>query len=160
MLISEIFKVENIKLTIQSEDKEELFEEMVNFLVDAETLSNRDEILEGLWRREKKMTTGIAPNIAVPHTHIPNIEKTIGVIGVSQKGIEYDALDGNPVHLVMMLIGKDTEPEGHLKVLKNLAILMTNPNFYPSIMSSKTEKELHNTIVEFEDLTKYYCNGK
>jgi len=156
MLISEIFKPENIKTTVESMDKEELFEEMVNFLIDAENLTNRDEILENLWKREKKMTTGIAPNIAIPHTHIQSIDRTYGVIGVSQKGIDYDSLDGKPVHLVMLLIGNDKEPEGHLKILKNLSILLSNPDFYPSIMKCKTAKDLSNVIIEFEDISKFY----
>lgn len=160
MLVSELFKAENIKLDIESEDKEELFEEMVNYLVSAEKLLNRKEILEGLWRRENKMTTGIAPGIALPHTHISNLEKNLGVLGVSKKGIEYDSIDGKPVHLVIMLIGKDTEPEGHLKILKNVAMLMQNPDFYPAMLKSKSVNELHDTIVQFEELIKSYDSHK
>ena len=152
MLISEIFKPDNIKISIESDYKEELFEELVNFLVDVEDLDNRDEILEGLWRRERKMTTGIAPNIAIPHTHIPNLDRTVGVLGLSQKGIDYDSLDGQPVHLVMLLLGDDKDPGNHLKVLKNVAILLNNPNFYQSIVKCRSPKELSETIVEFEDL--------
>jgi mannitol/fructose-specific phosphotransferase system IIA component (Ntr-type) len=133
---------------------------MVSFLIDAENLDNRDEILENLWKRERKMTTGIAPNIAIPHTHISSVDKTYGVLGISQKGIDYDSLDGKPVHIVMLLIGNDKEPEGHLKILKNLSVLLTNPDFYPTIVKCKTPKELSDTIVEFEDIAKFYSNGK
>ncbi|MBQ3922582.1 MAG: PTS sugar transporter subunit IIA [Spirochaetales bacterium] len=150
MLISEIFKPENIKIGIESEDKDELFEELVNFLADAEHLDNREAILEGLWKREKKMSTGIAPNIAIPHTHVPNLNNTIGVLGISTNGIDYDSLDGNPVHLVMMLIGDDKDPGNHLKILKRVAMLLNNPDFYSSIMKCKTPKQVHETIVEFE----------
>jgi nitrogen PTS system EIIA component len=160
MLISEIFKPENIKINIESTDKEELFEEMVNFLIDVEKLDNREEIITHLWKREKKMTTGIAPNIAIPHTHISSIDTTMGVLGISQKGIDYDSLDGKPVHLVMLLIGNDKEPEGHLKILKNLSVLLTNPSFYPNIINCKTPKELSDTILEYEDIAKFYSNEK
>ena len=160
MLISEIFKPENIKLNLESMDKEELFEEMVNFLADAEHLENRDEILSHLWKREKKMTTGIAPGIAIPHTHISSVSLTYGVLGISQKGIDYDSLDGKPVHLVMLLIGNDKEPEGHLKILKNLSVLLVNPDFYPRIINSKTPRELTDAIIEFEDIAQFYPNGK
>ncbi len=151
MLVSEIFKPENIKMEIQSTDKEELFEEMVNFLADVEHLDIREEILKGIWERERKMTTGIAPNIAISHTHIPNIERSMGVLGISHKGIDYDSLDGKPVHLVMLLIGDDKQPENHLKILRNIAIFLTNPNFYPSIMKCKNPKEVSETIVQFEE---------
>ena len=96
------------------------------------------------------MSTGIAPNIAIPHTHVPNLNSTIGVLGISTNGIDYDSLDGNPVHLVMMLIGDDKDPGNHLKILKRVAMLLNNPDFYSSIMKCKTPKQVHETIVEFE----------
>ena len=155
MLISEIFKPENIRLDLESEDKEELFEEMVNFLVDVEHLDNREEILKNLWIRERKMTTGIAPNIAIPHTHIKNVNKNLGILGVSRKGIEYDSIDGKPVHLIMLLVGDDKNPDGHLKILKNIAVLLNNPDFYNEIMKCSSPAKINEVIVEFEDLSKY-----
>jgi PTS system fructose-specific IIC component/PTS system nitrogen regulatory IIA component len=155
MLLSEIFKVDHIKMDLQSTDKEELFEEMITFLFDCEDLGDREMLLNKFWQREKKMTTGIASGIALPHTHIENIEGTVGVMGISRKGIDYDSLDGKPVYVVMMLVGKVTEPEGHLKVLKNIAVLMTNPEFYPTLMKCKTPREVYDTIIEFEDIAKF-----
>ena len=150
MLISEIFKPDNIIVNLKSSDKSELFEELVDKLVQAENLSNKGVILEGLWRREKKMSTGIAPNIAIPHTHVPNLEKTMGVLGISKTGIDYDSLDGNPVHLVMLLVGDDKDPGNHLKMLKRVAMLLNIPDFYSSILNASTPKELYDTLVSFE----------
>jgi nitrogen PTS system EIIA component len=158
MLISEIFKPENIKIDLESEDKEELFEEMVSFLVDAEHLDNREEVLNSLWNRERKMTTGIAPNIAIPHTHIKNIKRNIGILGISRSGIEYDSIDGKPAHLIMLLIGDEKNPNGHLKILKSIAVLLNNPDFYKEIMKCNTPEKVNEVIIEFEDLSKY--NGE
>jgi len=130
MMISEIYKPENIKLNLESTDKDELFEEIVNFLSDAEHFDNKDEILDSLWERERKMTTGIAPHIAIPHTHIENIEETVGVLGISKQGIDYDSLDGQPVHLVMLLVGNKNNPTVHLNILKKIATILNNPDFY------------------------------
>ena len=158
MLISEIFKPENIKIDLESEDKEELFEEMVNFLVDVERLDNREEILNSLWNRERKMTTGIAPNIAIPHTHIKNIKRNIGILCISRSGIDYDSIDGKPAHLIMLLIGDEKNPNGHLKILKSLAVLLNNPDFYKEIMKCNTPEKVNEAIIDFEDLSKY--NGE
>ena len=155
MLISEIFKPENVKVNLESEDKEELFEELVNFLVDVEHFDNRDEILANLWERERKMTTGIAPNIAIPHAKIKNLDKIVGVLGISQVGIDYDSLDGKQVYLVMLLFGNENNPTAHLSVLKNIATLLSNPDFYTQIMKCRTSSEVTETIIEFEDLIKY-----
>ena len=152
MLISEIFKPDNIKMSLESEDKEELFEEIVSFLCEREDMENREEVLESLWDRERKMTTGIAPNIAIPHTKLGSVDRIHGILAISREGIDYDSLDGNPVHLVLLLLGKSDAPEEHLQVLKKLAMLLGNPEFYQRIMGSKTPEEITETIVEFEEL--------
>jgi PTS system fructose-specific IIC component/PTS system nitrogen regulatory IIA component len=101
------------------------------------------------------MSTGIAPYIALPHANIPQIKKAIGVLGVSLRGIDYEALDGKPVHIVMMIIGNSEAPLDHLKVLKNIASLIANPDFFPSILKCKTPKDIVDHIVDFEDLSKF-----
>jgi len=158
MLVSELFKNKNIKIKLESEDKDSLFEEMVSFLVDAENLNCRDEILEAVLDRESKMSTGIAPHIALPHANIPQIKKTVGVLGISLRGIDYDALDGKPVYIVMMIIGNSESPLEHLKTLKNIAALIANPEFFPSILKCKTPKDISDHIVDFEDLSKFKEN--
>jgi PTS system fructose-specific IIC component/PTS system nitrogen regulatory IIA component len=155
MLISEIFKPQNIKVDIESEEKEELFEEIVNFFLEAEDFDNREELLEKLWERERKMTTGIAPHIAIPHVKIKNIPHTLGVLGISRTGIDYDSLDGKPVHLIMLLIGHEDKPNEHLQVLKNIASLLNNPDFYEQIMQKDSAAAINETIIEFEELLKY-----
>lgn len=155
MLISEIFKPGNIKINLESRDKEELFEEIVSFIVNAENLDNRDEILKALWDRERKMTTGIAQNIAIPHTNLINLKKTIGVIGISKNGIDYDSLDGKPVHIIFFLIGDKNNPNEHLTVLKNLALMLNMPDFYNDIMNCNNSEKVTEKLIEFEDLLKF-----
>lgn len=152
MLISDIFKPQNIKLNLESEDKDELFEELINFLVDAEGLDNREDLLESLWERERKMTTGIAPNIAIPHTKMKDMEQIYGAIGISRQGIEYESLDGKPAHLIMLLIGNEDKPEEHLQVLKKMAMLLSNNEFYNRIMKCGSETEITEIIAEFEEI--------
>jgi PTS system fructose-specific IIC component/PTS system nitrogen regulatory IIA component len=151
MLISEIFKASNIKIDLSSQTKEELFEELVNFLCDCENFENREEILSKIWERENKMSTGIAPHIAIPHTSLNGLTKTVGVLGISRNGIEYESLDGKPVHLVMLLVGNDNNPAGHLNVLKNIAMLLKDPGFYPDIYKCKNAEELNTVIASYEE---------
>lgn len=152
MLISELYTPNSVKLNLESETKEELFEELVNFIIEKEHFDNRDEILEKLWIRENKMTTGITPNIAIPHTQLRNIPKSTGILGISREGIDYDSLDGNPVHLIMLLIGDENNPNEHLRTLKNISVLLSNPDFYTKMMNCKTEEEVTEVIIEFEEI--------
>jgi len=159
MLPSELFKPDSIKIHIESEDKEELFEEMVNHLVDTYDLNNREEVLTNLWERERKMTTGIAPRIAIPHAQIGSISTSIGVLGISRDGIDYDSLDGGPVHLIFLIIGNTNDPGLHLKILKNLAQLLESPDFYDQMIKANSASEVSETLIEFEDLQIFKNKG-
>lgn len=150
MHIAGLVKEKNIKMNLESETKEELFEEMVSFLVAQEDLPDRNEILKKFWEREHKMTTGIAPHIAIPHIHLNNIDRTMVVLGISRDGIDYDSLDGEDVHFVIMIVGIETQPEEHLKILKSLSFLLKNPDFLTAILKCKTALEVVSTIKKFE----------
>lgn len=157
MLLSEIFKEKNIILNVKSTTKKDLFEELTDFLVKSENIQGRkEEILRGLIMREDMMTTGIASNIALPHTHISNLSKPAGIIAISRKGIEYESIDNKPVHVIMLIIGDEAKPEEHLKILRNIALVMTNPDFIPTIMNSKSEKEVYESLEEFEEMSKFF----
>ena len=153
MTISSIFRLEGIVPRLKSKTKEEVFRELVGYLAPQCAGVSKDTLLAGLKEREKLMTTGIARHIALPHTHVPGLGKTIGLLGVSRDGIEYQSLDGEPVHLVFCLVGDDSQPDAHIKVLRSLALLLTNPEFYPSMMRAKGPRDIATTLEQFEALT-------
>jgi len=153
MTISSIFRLEGIVSQLKARTKDEVFRELVGYLVPLCPAVPREVLLSGLREREKLMTTGIARNIALPHTHVPGLGKTVGLLGVSREGVEYQSLDGEPVHLVFCIVGDDDDPEAHIKVLRSLALLLTNPEFYPSMMKAKGPRDIATTLEQFESLT-------
>jgi len=153
MTISSIFRQEGIVPQLRSRTKDEVFRELVDHLVPLCPQVGRDKLLQGLLERERQMTTGIANHIALPHTHVPGLGRTVGLLGVSKEGIEYGSLDGEPVHLVFCLVGDDSQPDAHIVVLRNLALLLTNPEFFPSMMKAKGPRDIVTTLEQFEALT-------
>jgi PTS system fructose-specific IIC component/PTS system nitrogen regulatory IIA component len=152
MFLHDVFSAKYIKLDLEAEDKEEAFEEMVDYFCQAERSSAREEILEALRAREAKMSTGIHKGIAVPHGKINAIDRIYGVLGISRKGIDYDALDGEPVYLLFMLLAPPGDSERHLRILKRLAELLENPQFYMELLSQKDPQGVYGVICKFEDL--------
>ncbi|MDR2793949.1 MAG: PTS sugar transporter subunit IIA [Treponema sp.] len=150
MLLSEVFTKDLIKVDLEAEDKDEAFEEMVDLFCTAKQLSVREEILKSLREREKLMSTGIRTGVAIPHGKMQFLDDIHGVFGISKKGIEYDALDGQPVHLIFMIL-VPSETDKHLKILKNLAELLLNPEFYMDMYSQKDVEGIYNTLKKHED---------
>ncbi len=152
MLLSELVNANCIKVDVQSTDKEELFEELVDLLVTNYDLDEREEILDAVLAREEKQTTGIQEGIGIPHAKIPlSIDrKVIGVIGISKEGIEYDAMDGKPVHLIFLIIADEKEPGIHIKALQSIAMFIKIPGAYNKMLNSKSKEEAYKIISEEE----------
>lgn len=153
MTISSIFRQEGIVPLLKSRTKDEVFRELVVHLAPLCPGVEEKALLNGLLDRERQMTTGIANKIALPHTHVAGLGKTVGLLGISKDGIEYGSLDGEPVHLVFCLVGDDAQPDAHIKILRSLALLLTNPEFYPSMMKAKGPRDIATTLEQFEALT-------
>ena len=156
MLLQELFIPSRIKVNLESEDKEEVFEELVDLLVRSFHLEGkRDAILDAIHQREQKMSTGIKTGIAVPHGKTDAIEGLYGVMGVSKKGIDYGALDGEPVYLIFLLVSSMDESGQHLKVLKKVASLMEYTDFYKKVLETDTVEKAHSVLKQFEDILDY-----
>lgn len=89
---------------IKAKSKDELFEEIVDQFVKVKYLKNREILLEMLHQREKLGSTGIGKKVAIPHGRTTSASEIMIAFGKSETGIEYDAIDGKPVHLIFMII--------------------------------------------------------
>ena len=152
MFLYEAFSPELIKIGLEAEDKDEVFEEMVDIFCQAGKANIREEILEALWDRESKMSTGIQKGIAIPHGKTSVLTKVHGILGISRKGIDYDALDGQPVYLLFMIIAPQIDSEEHLRLLKHLAALLDNPNFYTDLVAQTNPQGVIDIIRKYEDI--------
>jgi PTS system fructose-specific IIC component/PTS system nitrogen regulatory IIA component len=153
MLLHDLFMPEFIVVDLQAEDKEEVFEEMVDRFCQTINSDAREEILEALRQREMKMSTGIQKGIAIPHGKTNAVDKVYGMLGVSRKGIDYEALDGNPVYLVFLVLGPTGDSEKHLKVLQRMAELLANPQFFSDIAAQKDVGGVCGVLKHYEELS-------
>lgn len=150
--LRDLFTPARIKTRLEAEDKDEVFEELVDLLVTQYRLASRDEVLEAIRRREEKMSTGIKRGIAIPHAKTTLTRGVIGVIGISAAGIDYQSLDGEPVHLLFLLLSSEADAGLHLAVLKKIALLVENPDFYEAVMAAADADAVHKAIVRFEEI--------
>ncbi len=152
MLLHETFSVDFIKVGLEAEDKDEVFEELVDLYCRSSGSRSSDEILTALREREAKMSTGIKKGIALPHGKTNAVDSVRGVLGISKKGIDYDALDGEPVYLVFMLLAPQKDSENHLRLLKRLAELLDNPRFYTDLVAQRDARSANEIIRKYEEV--------
>jgi PTS system fructose-specific IIC component/PTS system nitrogen regulatory IIA component len=137
---------------MEAEDKDEAFEEMVDYFCQIDNSDSHNEILDAITAREAKMSTGIHKGIAVPHGKTKAVQTMCGVLGISKKGIHYDSLDGEPVYLLFMIISPLEDSEKYLRLLKHLAELVENPQFQIDLLAQKDAHGVYKTICKYEGL--------
>ena len=152
MFLHDVFPPELIKVNLEAEDKDEAFEELVDHLCHTGSSGIREDVLDALLEREAKMSTGIQKGIAIPHGSTTAVDTVRGVLGISRKGIDYDALDGEPVYLLFMIVAPPQETEKHLRILKRLAELLENPQFYIDLQSQRDSQGAYKIICKYEDM--------
>jgi mannitol/fructose-specific phosphotransferase system IIA component (Ntr-type) len=153
MLLSQIFDKRSINANLESEDKDEVFEELIEGIFAVHPDLNRKEALDAVLVREQKMSTGIGHGIAVPHGVCPSLKGTLGAIGISRQGLEYDALDNEPVYLVFLLLTDPTDHQSHLDALRRLSLAVRSPSFISSILEKKTPIDVFDTLSHYEALS-------
>jgi PTS system fructose-specific IIC component/PTS system nitrogen regulatory IIA component len=153
MFLYEVFPPELVKVGLEAVDKDEVFEEMVDLFCQIEKKSDfRKPVLDALAAREIKMSTGIQKGIAIPHGRTDAVDRVYGILGISKRGLDYDALDGNPVHLVFMILTPHKDAEKYLRLLKRLAQLMDNPQFYTDLIAQKDVQGVCGVVKKYEDI--------
>jgi len=152
MVLGSIFSPSLIKVDLESEEKSELFEELVEVFIANNPGVSRSDLLNAIQSREDKQSTGIMRGIAIPHGQLDGINGVKGVIGISKSGIDYDSLDGEPVHVVFMLVSSCSSCSFHLGVLQRVATLLQDPEFYPSLLNQTTAEGVYSTLCKYEDV--------
>ena len=96
------------------------------------------------------MSTGVGKGFAIPHGKTNSITDILAAFGKSEKQIDYDALDGEPVQLIFLLIGKDAFVGKHIKLLSRISRLMNSDEFREKLVNSKDKNEILQIFQEEE----------
>ena len=116
-------------MRIDSVDSEALFEQLIN--------------------REKLGSTGIGNGIAIPHCRSESIDKVCTALITLEQAIDFDAVDGNPVDVLFILVVPSASCEQHLETLSNLAKLLDNAEYRNKLRQASSNQELFERAIAF-----------
>ena len=135
MTLADILKKEQIISDLRATNRWEAIDELVDNLVSFGLIKkeHRDAIIAVVKKRESSMSTGIGYGIGIPHASTDLINDVIGVFGRSKSGVNFDALDNQPVNLVMLFLVPQGQFQKHLHTLANIAKLLHNKEFRHSL---------------------------
>ncbi len=150
MFLYEVFSAGKIILHVKAEEKDEVFDELVTHLAGIGHASRKDEFLKVIRDRENIISTGFKDGIAIPHGRIDDLDGVIGVLGISDKGIEYGSLDNNPARIIFMFLSSKSKQDEHLTLLKRISKISDNAEFRKDILLAKTPESANKILKEYE----------
>lgn len=106
------------------------------------------ELVDQIIEREKHGSTGFGKGVAVPHVKHEKIQKMAAAIGVSQKGVDFNALDKQPVYSIVLLLSPKDHPDEHLQAMESIFSQLQNDQFRKFLRQSTTRQEIEELIEE------------
>ena len=146
MKVRDLLGVESIQLQGAPTGKEDAIRQMVDLMCKRGNIADPDAYLQGVFAREEEGTTGIGEGIAIPHCKSDAVSAPGLAAMVVPQGVEYDALDGEPVHIIFLIAAPNTEDNVHLEVLSRLSVLLMDEQFTKDLMQAKSPEDFLHVI--------------
>ena len=150
MDLGDILSQEQIITDLQATDRWQAIDELIKNLVSTGKIKaeHHDAIAAVVKKRESSMSTGIGFGIGIPHASTDLINEVVGALGRSRKGVNFDALDNQPVNLVMLFLVPQGQFQKHLHTLANIAKLLHKAEFRTALEQAPSAEEMLKIIRE------------
>jgi fructose-specific phosphotransferase system IIA component len=150
MKVSDLLNTKVVLTELNSTKKEDVINEMIDLFSNDDRVMDLEKVRDAVFDREKIMSTGVGKGFAIPHGKTSAVTDIIGAFVKASKPIDYDSLDGKPVNLIFLLVGKDTLVSSHIKLLSRISRLMNKDDFRERLMEAKGPEEIINLFNEEE----------
>ncbi|MCS7151947.1 MAG: PTS sugar transporter subunit IIA [Endomicrobia bacterium] len=150
MKITDILDSKSIVLPLKSKEKKAIIKELIETLAQTHKIKDKDEAFKSVMEREKLGSTGVGLGIAIPHGRTSAVEKLIGALGISKEGVEFESLDGEPVHFVFLVLSPLEATGDYLRAISRIARLFKDKFFREALKNVSTIEEAMK-IIKQED---------
>lgn len=137
-----VLSKDTVILALQGNHKEAVIEEMVDVLVSAGKVKDRKAALKCVLERERKMSTGLQNGIAIPHGKTDSIECLVAAIGIKREGLDFDSLDGQPAHIILLTLSPATRTGPHIQFLADISRTLHDPAVRQQVQNAASEEAL------------------
>ncbi len=138
---------------LKATDRNGVIRELIDSLCDCGKLTQNSgkEVARTVIKRENEASTGMGKGVAVPHVKYKGIDHAVATVGRCPAGIDFNALDKQPVHTVIALISPADNPDQHLKTMEKIFRHLQNEKFRKFLRQSTTKDEIEDLLLESDD---------
>jgi calcium-translocating P-type ATPase len=150
-----------VSADLKSHTRDDVFSEILDHITRYKKLKDTKLIYQNLLAREAKGSTDIGNGVALPHARIEGLKEPIVFVGVAKRGINFHAIDGNPVHVVILFLTPLEDTATHLKILSSITALLEKRYIVERMMRTESDEELYDILrIEEVDRTGYLSLSK
>ena len=148
MRITELLDKRSIRINGAPKSKNEALDQMVELMAKSGKINDLEAYRQEVYRREEEGTTGVGEGIAIPHGKGAFVDKPGLAAMIVKDGVDYDSLDGEPVHLIFLIAAPNTKDNVHLDVLSKLSVLLMDEDFSRALQNAKSPEEFMKIVDE------------
>ena len=131
-----------VSLDLQGDTKNAVLEELIDLLVAAGSISDRDAACTAIKDRESKMSTGMQDGIAIPHGKSDTVSSLVAAVGIHKRGIDFEAIDQQPCTIFILTLCPINRTGPHIQFLAEISRLLNEPSVRDQFHQAKTREEL------------------
>ena len=150
MSLLDILSVKSTLVGLKGHSKDKIIEELVDCLEVGDAISDRDKVLQAVLEREKIMSTGIGDGIAIPHGKSDAVSQLSAALGIHKRGVDFDALDGEPAFVFFLLVSPANVSGPHIKALARISRMLKNDSFKKRLIEADSSDAILGIIAEEE----------
>jgi PTS system nitrogen regulatory IIA component len=148
MKITEMLKKDYVIESLMTSTKKDALRELAQVILHDQPQYETETVVKVLLDREKLGSTGIGDGIAIPHGKLAKLDRLVVSFGRSLEGIDFNAMDGRPVHLFFLLLAPENSAGLHLKALAKISRMLKDDSFRRQLIEAGTKEELYRIIEE------------
>jgi mannitol/fructose-specific phosphotransferase system IIA component (Ntr-type) len=149
--LQELLNKNSIIIDLPENDKNVFLSQMAHFMISLNGLSGADEVSAKILERESEMSTGIGYGIAIPHARISGIDHLYMVAARSKYGLEFNAIDEQPVFLIFMMISPANTSIEHTQILSSLSRIMSYEEVRTKLLKAEDSEKFLEIITKSEN---------
>ncbi|MDR2159351.1 MAG: PTS sugar transporter subunit IIA [Treponema sp.] len=148
MNLKTVLTAETISLHLKGTTKEEIINEMLDILVAAKKITDREAAYNAVMDREHKMSTGMKHGIAIPHGKSATIRDLAACIGISETPVDFDSLDHQPCRIFIMTLSPVEKTGPHLQFLAEISLLFKSAEKRQEILNARSPDAILHILAE------------
>jgi fructose-specific phosphotransferase system IIA component len=150
MKIANILNEQTVRVQLQGTTKNEIINEMIELVASQDKVLDKEKVRQTIFEREKIMSSGVGSGFAIPHGKTDAVSDIVGAFATTGVPIDFQSLDGQPVRLVFLLVGRENMVGPHIKLLSRISRMMNKEEFRSNLLIAETPEAIISIFKEEE----------